>query len=413
MRPGGSVAVALETGAAPARAGAPLHGPTRDRIAAALEAVRVAVPGSGSAGDGELAGAAAARTALSSAWDRVMAEVGSGRGAAADLLPLLTAIKEAESALTLDSMRRREAAFGRVRDALAELRECDSTSSLIERAAASVCSVGFDRAIVSRIEDSSWITERVWVERDAKWASEILETGRANPQVLDRTLVETEMVRRKVGILVHDVQDRPAVNRPIADVSLSRSYVAVPLLSGGSVIGFVHCDCYYQERELDSFDRQLLTVFAEGLGQALGRTAMLDRLTAIRAGFDQVSTALLAARADQVQLGGPGAEAPGPRFAPAVATQPAFAPGGYDDRFPTPTDGGTLTRREVEVLRLMAAGDTNGRIARRLVISEGTVKSHVKHILRKLGAANRAEAVSRWLGMEHERGGRPGTRRDG
>jgi len=52
----------------------------------------------------------------------------------------------------------------------------------------------------------------------------------------------------------------------------------------------------------------------------------------------------------------------------------------------------------------MAAGDTNGRIARRLVISEGTAKSHVKHILRKLGAANRAEAVSRWLGMEHERG---------
>ena len=34
---------------------------------------------------------------------------------------------------------------------------------------------------------------------------------------------------------------------------------------------------------------------------------------------------------------------------------------------------------------------------RRLVIAEGTVKSHVKHILRKLDAANRAEAVSRWL----------------
>ena len=56
-----------------------------------------------------------------------------------------------------------------------------------------------------------------------------------------------------------------------------------------------------------------------------------------------------------------------------------------------------LTRREVEVIKLMAAGETNSGIASRLVISEGTVKSHVKHILRKLRAANRAEAVSRYL----------------
>jgi len=60
-----------------------------------------------------------------------------------------------------------------------------------------------------------------------------------------------------------------------------------------------------------------------------------------------------------------------------------------------------LTRRELDVLRLMSGGRTNAQIARRLVIAEGTVKSHVKHILRKLDAANRAEAVSRWLRTEH------------
>jgi len=52
------------------------------------------------------------------------------------------------------------------------------------------------------------------------------------------------------------------------------------------------------------------------------------------------------------------------------------------------------------VLKLMAAGDTNARIASKLIISEGTVKSHVKHILRKLCAANRAEAVSIWVNGE-------------
>ncbi len=53
-----------------------------------------------------------------------------------------------------------------------------------------------------------------------------------------------------------------------------------------------------------------------------------------------------------------------------------------------------LTAREVQILELMAKGMSNARIAAQLVISEGTVKQHVKHILRKLRAGNRVEAVS-------------------
>ena len=45
----------------------------------------------------------------------------------------------------------------------------------------------------------------------------------------------------------------------------------------------------------------------------------------------------------------------------------------------------------------MATGATNNRIAEQLVITDGTVKSHVKRILRKLRAANRAEAIARYL----------------
>ncbi len=45
----------------------------------------------------------------------------------------------------------------------------------------------------------------------------------------------------------------------------------------------------------------------------------------------------------------------------------------------------------------MAAGETNYQIARLLGVSEATAKTHVKHVLAKLGAANRAEAVFRWL----------------
>ena len=54
-----------------------------------------------------------------------------------------------------------------------------------------------------------------------------------------------------------------------------------------------------------------------------------------------------------------------------------------------------LTDREVEVLRLLAAGRSNQRIAHELVVTLNTVKKHVTHVLAKLGAANRTEAVAR------------------
>ena len=54
-----------------------------------------------------------------------------------------------------------------------------------------------------------------------------------------------------------------------------------------------------------------------------------------------------------------------------------------------------LSERELEVLTLLASGRTNAEISRDLFVAVGTVKSHVNNIYRKLGAANRAEAVAR------------------
>jgi LuxR family maltose regulon positive regulatory protein len=74
---------------------------------------------------------------------------------------------------------------------------------------------------------------------------------------------------------------------------------------------------------------------------------------------------------------------------PADATPPrraAAAPPGLAE---------PLTGRELEVLRLLAAGKSNQRIAHDLVVALDTVKRHVTHILGKLGAANRTEAAAR------------------
>jgi len=53
-----------------------------------------------------------------------------------------------------------------------------------------------------------------------------------------------------------------------------------------------------------------------------------------------------------------------------------------------------LTRREVDVVRLVAEGLSNRQIARRLVVSEATVKTHLNHVLSKLDVAGRPGLVA-------------------
>ena len=60
-----------------------------------------------------------------------------------------------------------------------------------------------------------------------------------------------------------------------------------------------------------------------------------------------------------------------------------------------PVPAGTLTMRELEVLRLLAEGYSNKELAGRLEVTENTVKFHVNAILGKLGAQSRTEAVTR------------------
>ncbi len=61
---------------------------------------------------------------------------------------------------------------------------------------------------------------------------------------------------------------------------------------------------------------------------------------------------------------------------------------------PMPVNPAGLSAREVEVLRLMAAGESNRDIAEALFLSERTVQVHVRHILTKTGADNRAGATA-------------------
>jgi LuxR family maltose regulon positive regulatory protein len=61
----------------------------------------------------------------------------------------------------------------------------------------------------------------------------------------------------------------------------------------------------------------------------------------------------------------------------------------------SPPAAGLLTKRELEVLSLMADGLSNPQIVQRLVVSLDTVKTHVHHVLEKLEATSRVQAIAR------------------
>jgi DNA-binding NarL/FixJ family response regulator len=113
--------------------------------------------------------------------------------------------------------------------------------------------------------------------------------------------------------------------------------------------------------------------------QALGHAAFEAALASGR----RMSPDQAAAEALAVEL--PSSEAPACAPAPVARAEAAPGAGGAP---------GGLTAREVEVLRLIAAGCTSQEIADRLVISIHTVERHITHIYQKLGVRGRAEAVA-------------------
>ena len=82
----------------------------------------------------------------------------------------------------------------------------------------------------------------------------------------------------------------------------------------------------------------------------------------------------------------------GPRPGASRCSPRRSRPGCWAGSAPRPVE--PLTQRELEVLELVAGGTTNREAARRLFISEATVKTHLLHVYAKLGVDDRAAAVA-------------------
>ncbi len=275
---------------------------------------------------------------------------------------------------------------------LAELRGITSPNELLDRACLQVVrSCGFRRAMLSRVEGSSWVPWQVRFDDDREQEERFLSWMEGKRIDLADAPVERAALEGRRPELVHDAPNDPLTHKGIVAAGETTSYVVAPIIPAGRVVGFLHADHQPSRRPVDETDRYALWAFAEGFGRLYERAVLLERLEAqrhqIHETFDlaeEMMTSLATADLELVRH--------------PQDHRGETAPGERDGPTPRADIDALLTDREREVLQLMVRGSANGAIAEQLVIKEGTVKSHVKHILRKLGAVNRAEAISRYLG---------------
>ncbi|MFY1621236.1 response regulator transcription factor, partial [Micromonospora sp. WMMD736] len=290
-----------------------------------------------------------------------------------------------ERELLEDRTQRRTLALLRVQEALSNLRAVDAVAAIVDRAPRELVeSCGFDRAVLFRVHEGRMVMESAYFGGDEVGAQKMVAFAQSVAPPLDHMLLETEMIRQRAPAIVRDARNDSRVNRPIVDFSMTHSYVAAPVMPTGRVIGFLHADRLYTGQTVDEIDRDTVWAFAEGFGYAFERSVLLERM---RRQQSEVCEALASAEAAARELQSADLELR--KVEPAEHSTAARSLAQVES-----AAHAVLTRREIEVLQLMAAGRTNQQIAAELVISTGTVKSHVKRVLRKLRATNRAEAAS-------------------
>jgi DNA-binding CsgD family transcriptional regulator len=365
------------------------------QVSTAIEAARRAVSESGREGPPDLGELQSTSGLVQSALGALAEQLddGAARGSrrVQELWRLLVELHQLERELIERRWVRRLDALDRVQEGVRGLGEIGSAAGILDRSADALGdSSDFDRVVVSSIRDGALHVESVWCRDDRDAADAALTALRAAPMRLDYPLVEAELAARQGVAEVALPEAEGRIDRRWADALGWSSYAVATLALGGTTVGLVHADCHSSGRAIDAIDREALEAYVEGLAQVFERAVLRGRLRGhrgeLRGAVDWMNARLSRLSGSSVAQANGGADG----TALPVGSE-AFREAAELDEL--------LTPRELEVLRLMARGNTNLAIAKALVVAEGTVKYHVKNILRKLRAANRADAVARYERM--------------
>lgn len=296
-------------------------------------------------------------TSALEALDVMEAHLGSlaGRDANGSRRALID-IGAARSDLLAYQLARQRAMLGNLTQSLSRLRATTSVADLADSIPIHSVELGYERALFSWVRDERWVPHAMHSQNGSAEAHAAVEAGTEAPRHT-RELLEIDVVRGRRTILVLDAMTNPRVHQQIQSVTQSHTYVAAPVIARNHVVGLLHLDRNADTGTTDEFDRDLLTLFSQSVGAQLDQLLLKD--------------------------------------AHGASRPEAIATSSWTD---------VLTEREGEVLQLVARGLTNAQVAERLYISEETTKTHVRKLLRKLGAANRSEAGAMYHRLAAGRG---------
>jgi DNA-binding CsgD family transcriptional regulator len=263
-------------------------------------------------------------------------------------------------------------------EGIRRVKKAGSLQGLGRQACAELCNaLGFANALLSFVEDDGFVVE----ESDHCVGA---------PTVIRRRgcVAERHCIRLRDTIRTNE-DDVPA-SPGYRDLLGSADYLVAPVIAESRVVALFHVS-RRSEGGLSARDIDLLDTFASAYSLLHERMLNTERVQQQRTSIARAA-ARLTEEADRIA-------------ASAISLDVE-----YDNRVEPPTIApdsalaATLSDREREVFERLVLGASNAEIADQLVITVETVKTHVKRILRKIGAINRSEAIA--LYMEARTGSR-------
>jgi len=302
---------------------------------------------------------------------------------------ILVSILRLQCELLDHDLARRLKSMSEIRQALGYLRGLPPCKMIYAAPEVLSRELAFARTLISTVRGSLWLPQHLHIEEEKAdpHGRQFLEYVHDRYIQLADAPLETELVRKRCGAFAPSPMDDKRTFKQLVEVSGSFGYVAAPITVQGRAIGILHADRPEPHGIVTLDHLEQLEAFAECLSVAFESAALEEKAAQQRSEVDNLCgnvDELLSRSGRSVLWSLPGV-AQGLR-------QDAFYP---RDRPDLPA----LTSREREIMSHVATGATNGQIGRCLVISEGTVKSHLKHIAKKLNTSSRAAAVATYAGL--------------
>jgi DNA-binding CsgD family transcriptional regulator len=302
---------------------------------------------------------------------------------------LLISVLKVRCELLDHDLCRRVKCLTEIRNALGDLRGLSPREMICAAPVVLSREFGFARTMISTVRGSVWLPQHLYIEDEKAdpYSRPFLEyVHGAHIQLADAPL-ETELIRKRCGAFVPSPSEDKRTFKEIVNVSGCRGYIAAPITVGGRAIGMLHADQPEPDGVVTMDHLDQLEAFAECLAVAF-ESAVLEE----KAAQQHVEVENLCGNVDELLR-----RSARPALWSLSGAAPRQRPDAHYHRDQPAVP--SLTAREREIMSYVATGATNGQIARCLVISEGTVKSHLKHIARKLKTSSRAAAVAVYAGI--------------